>query len=218
MNSQDPQNAQQQDDSQQPIQGEIPVPGAGNPPAGDQGGTPPPPPPTGDEPVEPATSSEPIEPTPPAEEPTKKIVSDEELGIGKVGDFSTSIKIPPHSLKFDEMYFLKLLSGSISLMKEEKMKIVTSIPKLSQYQIDELTRILEEEKRKFAELDDKHQEKVQELQKKQEEDWKYMEMKKEEVSKDKETQDEAEKLRQQIAGGTPPSETSEETTPPPLVN
>ena len=79
------------------------------------------------------------------------------------------------------------------------MKIVESVPKLSQYQIDELIRILEEEKRKFAELNDDHQGKVQELQKKQEEDWKYMEMKKEEATQDEASQDEAEKIRQQIA-------------------
>jgi hypothetical protein len=210
MNGQDPQNAQQQGDNQQPAQGEIPVPPAGGtppppppPPAGDQGApTPPPPPP-------PPVGGEPVEPTPPAEEPPKKVVSDEELGIGSVGDFSTSIKIPPHNLEFDEMYFLKLLSGSISLMKEEKMKIVESIPKLSQYQIDELTRILEEEKRKFAELDDKHQAKVQELQRKQEDDWKHLETKKEESVKEEATQDEAEKLRQQIAEGAP-----EQNNPP----
>lgn len=179
MNGQDPQNGQTQAGNQNSSQSGTPTP----PPAGDQGGTPP----------TPAT-------------PPKKVVSDEELGIGSVGDFTTTIHIPPHNLQFNEMYFLKLLSGSISLMKEEKMKIVESVPKLSQYQIDELVRILEEEKRKFAELDEKHQAKVQELQKKQEEDWRYLEMKKEEESKNQEATDEAEKLRQQIAQGSMPKQ------------
>lgn len=127
--------------------------------------------------------------------------SDAELGIGSTGDFATSIKIPPHSLKFDELYFLKLLAGSISLMKEEKMKIVEAVPKLTQFQVDELIRILEDERRKFAELDDKHQAKVKELQQRQEEEWKQLETKKEEELNKTKALDEAEKLRQQIAQG-----------------
>jgi hypothetical protein len=131
----------------------------------------------------------------------KRVVSDDEIGIGTVGDFSTSIKIPAHNLKFDEMYFLKLMSGSISLMKEEKIKIIESVPKLSQFQVDELIRILEEEKRKFAELDEKHQTKIQELQKKQDEDWKYLEMKKQEDAEKSKADEEAKRLREQISGG-----------------
>ena len=53
-------------------------------------------------------------------------------------DFKTTIKIPAHSLKFDEAYFIKLLAGSISLTRDEKKRIVDSIPKLRQEQVDEL--------------------------------------------------------------------------------
>lgn len=139
-------------------------------------------------------------------EPPKRIVSDEELGIGTVGDFATSIKIPPHNLSLNEPYFLKLMAGSISLMKEEKIKIIQSVPKLSQYQVDELIRILEEEKRKFAELDDKHQTKVRELQSKQEEDWGQLESQQQEQVDKEKIKAEEEALRQQIMGGGNPPE------------
>lgn len=66
------------------------------------------------------------------------------------------VKIPSHQLQFDEDQFLKLLAGSISLNKQEKKKIIESIPKLKQYQIDELIRIFEEEKQKFSQLSVEH--------------------------------------------------------------
>ena len=34
------------------------------------------------------------------------------------------IKVPPHSLNFDEQHFLHLLAGSISLTNDEKSRIV----------------------------------------------------------------------------------------------
>lgn len=145
------------------------------------------------------TGDQGAQPTPPPE--VKRVVSDEDLGIGSVGDFATSIKIPPHNLTFDEAYFLKLMSGSISLMKEEKIKIIESVPKLSQYQVDELIRILEDEKRKFAELDEKHQAKVMELQQKQQDDWQALEMQQKEAEERKRAEEEAAKIRQQIGGG-----------------
>ena len=66
------------------------------------------------------------------------------------------VTAPAHTLKFDEEYFIRLLAGSISLSKDEKKKIIESIPKLKQAQIDELIRIFEEEKQKFAALSKKH--------------------------------------------------------------
>ncbi len=67
------------------------------------------------------------------------------------------IPIPEHpNTQFDETLFLKCILRSISLLKEEKLKIIESVPKLSQYQIDELIKILEEEKRKFQELCAEH--------------------------------------------------------------
>lgn len=65
--------------------------------------------------------------------------------------------IPEHpDIFFAEKRFLQLLFGSISLTKEEKGKVLEAMPKLNQDQINELTRILLEEKRKFMELDPKH--------------------------------------------------------------
>ncbi|MBI5299651.1 MAG: hypothetical protein HY877_05090 [Deltaproteobacteria bacterium] len=119
-----------------------------------------------------------------------------------MGSFSTTVSVPPHpNTKFDEAYFLKMLSGSISLTKNEKKKIVESVPKLSQYQIDELIKIFEEERRKFAELDDKHQVKIRELQQKQVEDWKDLEMEKVQTAQKGEEEDKAAALRQKLMGG-----------------
>lgn len=141
---------------------------------------------------------------------------DSELGIGTVGGFATSVAIPAHpNTTFDEAYFLKMLSGSISLTKNEKKKIVDSIGKLSQYQIDELIKIFEEERRKFAELDEKHQVKIRELQSKQEEDWKDMEMEEQQTGKVEEDAAAAEALKAQLMGGAPASTAESEDEQPP---
>lgn len=141
---------------------------------------------------------------------------DTELGIGTVGDFATAILVPAHpNTNFDESYFLKMLSGSISLTKNEKKKIVESVPKLSQYQIDELIKIFEEERRKFAELDEKHQVKIRELQQKQMEDWKDLEMEKQQAEGSAKAEAEAAKLRDQLMGGsTPPAPPTPPQEPP----
>lgn len=127
---------------------------------------------------------------------------DAELGIGSVGDFATTIQVPAHpNTTFDEMYFLKMLSGSISLTKNEKKKIVESVPKLSQYQIDELIKIFEEERRKFAELDEKHQVKIRELQAKQMEDWRDLEMEGKQQEQKGQDDAAAAALREKLMGG-----------------
>ncbi len=62
--------------------------------------------------------------------------------------------IPPHpNTTFDEQQFLTLLEGSISLTLEEKKRVIDAIPRLSLEQINELVKIFEEEKVKFAELE-----------------------------------------------------------------
>ncbi len=126
---------------------------------------------------------------------------DDQLGIGFVGDYKTSVAIPAHpNTTFNEPYFLKMLSGSISLTKNEKKKIVEAIPKLSQYQIDELIKIFEEERRKFAELDEKHQVKIRELQQKQTDDWRDLEMEKQQVQQKSADEDAAKALREKLMG------------------
>ncbi len=56
------------------------------------------------------------------------------------------------------------------------MKIVLAIPKLSQYQIDELFRILQEEKQKFENLDEEHWQRLEELEIKHRREWEELEI------------------------------------------
>jgi hypothetical protein len=113
-------------------------------------------------------------------------------------NFKTNVKIPKHTLKFDEAYFLKLLAGSISLTRDEKKKIVESIPKLRQEQIDELIDILEEEKEKFIELSPKHSDQLKKLEEKHAAEWQDLENMVVQESKKQEDQSKAEEIRKQL--------------------
>jgi hypothetical protein len=62
----------------------------------------------------------------------------------------TTIRLPPHRLEVDEARFLRLLAGAVSLMKDEKRRIIEAFPRLAQHQADELIEILEEEQAEFA--------------------------------------------------------------------
>ena len=107
--------------------------------------------------------------------------------------FISSVKIPPHpNTKFDEAKFLELLAGSISLTINEKKKIIEAVPQLSQFQIDELIKIFEEEKVKFTELEKKHAEQIAELEKKHAGSWQDLEAKAKEEAKKAEEAREAE--------------------------
>ncbi|OGJ62738.1 hypothetical protein A3D12_01620 [Candidatus Peribacteria bacterium RIFCSPHIGHO2_02_FULL_55_24] len=109
---------------------------------------------------------------------------DEDIKVlGQVGNYRFSgttsaltndgIAIPVHpNTTFDEQKFLTLLRGSISLTRDEKWRIIQAIPKLSQFQVDELQKILEEERRKFSELSPKHLAQLQKLEQKHAADWK----------------------------------------------
>jgi hypothetical protein len=95
--------------------------------------------------------------------------------FGTIADALTNdnITVPAHpETTFDEQGFLIALRGSISLTRDEKWRIIQAIPKLSQFQIDELVRILTEEKQKFSELSPKHLKQLMLLEKKHTEDWK----------------------------------------------
>lgn len=100
-----------------------------------------------------------------------------EIGNYRFGSIAVSltndnIPVPPHpQTTFDEQAFLMLLRGSISLTRDEKWRIIQAIPKLSQFQIDELQKILEEERRKFSELSPKHLLQLMKLEQKHSEDW-----------------------------------------------
>lgn len=100
-----------------------------------------------------------------------------EVGNYRFGSISVSltndnIPVPQHpQTSFDEQTFLMLLRGSISLTRDEKWRIVQAIPKLSQFQVDELQKILEEERRKFSELSPKHLLQLMKLEQKHSADW-----------------------------------------------
>lgn len=109
---------------------------------------------------------------------------DEDIKVlGQVGDYrfgnttatltNDGILIPAHpNTTFDEQRFLTLLRGSISLTRDEKWRIIQAVPKLSQFQVDELQKILDEERRKFSELSPKHLAQLQKLEQKHAADWK----------------------------------------------
>ena len=54
--------------------------------------------------------------------------------------------------EFDEKYFLDLLEHSLSLSLFEKKRVVDAIPTLSQFQIDELHKVFEDEREEFKKL------------------------------------------------------------------
>ena len=109
-----------------------------------------------------------------------------------------TVKVPAHGLKFDEQHFLHLLAGSISLTKDEKKRIVDSIPKLKQSQVDELVRIFEEERRKFSELSAKHVEQLKKLEDQHWRDWQDLELQQKAGEKKNEDAAKAEEIRKKL--------------------
>jgi len=87
----------------------------------------------------------------------------------------TAVRLPTHKLDIDEERFLRLLIISVSLLPEEKARIVEAIPQLTQQQLDELITILEEEGRKFAALDSQHRHQLDALNNKHFDDWRRLE-------------------------------------------
>jgi len=167
-----------------------------NPPS-NAGATPPPPPKKNDGVTPPSKDAKPKGASP--------LQSDDELSEDQFitgGDdhsFITSVPVPAHpNSQFDEKKFLELLAKSISLTKTEKQRIISSMPKLSQYQIDELMRIFEEEQKKFSELNDKHENQLKALEDKHKDDWNDIELQSKQDAKKKEDDDEATKLRKQM--------------------
>lgn len=114
-------------------------------------------------------------------------------------DFISRVKVPPHpNTTFDDKKFIELLAGSISLTIQEKERIIQAIPQLSQFQIDELMKIFEEEKAKFAELEKKHADQVAELEKAHAQGWQDLEAKKEEEAAAADEAKKQEELRKQL--------------------
>lgn len=116
----------------------------------------------------------------------------------RMKSFTTTIKLPAHSLQFDEDRFLNLLAGSISLSREEKKRIIDSIPKLRQEQVDELMRIFDEERVKFIELSPKHGAQLKKLEDEHAADWRDLEMAYKAENKGQEDQSKADEIRKQL--------------------
>lgn len=53
---------------------------------------------------------------------------------------------------FNEVNFLELLEHSLSLNVYEKKRVIDAIPTLSQFQIDELIKVFEDEREEFKKL------------------------------------------------------------------
>ena len=107
--------------------------------------------------------------------------------------------IPAHpNTQFDEENFLILLEGSISLTMEEKKRVIEAIPRLSIEQINELISIFQEEKQKFAELENEFADDVAKLKAEREKEIVSTEMKQEEAGEDEEAKAEAAALKKQL--------------------
>ena len=179
---------------------------------------PPPPPPAagatgakGDDAAAPPAKDAGPPPPPPGTAATKEMGYDDEdiRVLGEVGNYrfgtiqssltNENIAIPAHSeTQFDDALFLTLLRGSISLTRDEKWRIIQAIPKLSQFQIDELQKILSEEKKKFSELSPKHLLQLQKLEQKHAEDWKSLQSMTVQQGAKAEEQDKAAEIRKQL--------------------
>ena len=162
----------------------VPMPGAGMPPAGmpaggmTAGGMP--------------GAGAPIPPP----EPEDTTPANFQLGAKLPPELN--VPVPKHELNFDEKYFLRLLAGSISLSRDEKKKIVESIPKLRQEQIDELVKIFEEEKQKFAALSKKHVPQLEKLADQHHKDWMDLEASYQQDQQKEEDTGKAEEIRKQL--------------------
>lgn len=65
--------------------------------------------------------------------------------------------------EFDETNFLGLLESSLSLSVSEKKRVIDAIPTLSQFQIDELTKVFVDEREEFKKLLPKEGDTIKEL-------------------------------------------------------
>lgn len=127
-----------------------------------------------------------------------------EVGNYRFGTISDGLNndkvvIPDHpETAFDEQRFLTLLRGSISLTRDEKWRIIQAVPKLSQFQIDELQKILDEEKFKFSQLSPKHLRHLMQLEKKHTQDWQDLQSMYVQNEAKKEEANQADEIRKQL--------------------
>lgn len=76
---------------------------------------------------------------------------------------------------FDETRFLELLEHSLSLNVYEKKRVIDAIPTLSQFQIDELIKVFEDEREEFKKLMSTEADAIKDLVTKAKEWWKQLE-------------------------------------------
>lgn len=76
---------------------------------------------------------------------------------------------------FNEESFIDLLENSLSLNVFEKKRVIDAIPTLSQFQIDELTKVFEDEREEFKKLMSTEAESIKDLFVKAKEGWKQLE-------------------------------------------
>jgi len=81
------------------------------------------------------------------------------------------IKLHSNEVEFDTENFSDLLKFSLSLNTMEKKRVVDAIPTLSQFQIDELTKVFTEERVKFKDLAKEHPDDIKKLVAKQQAEW-----------------------------------------------
>jgi hypothetical protein len=135
--------------------------------------------------------------TPPPTEPEDNTPANFQLG--QLFTDGIKLKLPEHpETKFDDDQFISLLASSISLSKAEKKRIVDAIPKLKQWQVDELMNIFTEEKQKFAQLSKKHVPQLEKLAKQHYEEWRDLELGQEQVGKSEEDKAKAEEIRKSL--------------------
>ena len=116
----------------------------------------------------------------------------------RTNDFKSNIELPPHETTVDDQKFLKLLAWSISLSIDEKKKIIENFWQLSQFQVDELIKIFEEEKSKFAALDVKHKEQLKALERQHAASWDAFEAESQQEEQSKVEDVEAEEIRKSL--------------------
>jgi hypothetical protein len=73
--------------------------------------------------------------------------------------------------EFDETAFIDLLEHSLSLSVFEKKRVIDAIPTLSQFQIDELVKVFEDEREEFKKLLSKEGDTIRDLVVKAKEGW-----------------------------------------------
>lgn len=87
--------------------------------------------------------------------------------------FAELVSIHPLS-EFNEATFLDLLEHSLSLSVTEKKRVIDAIPTLSQFQIDELTKVFVDEREEFKKLLSKEGDTIKELVVKARDGWKQL--------------------------------------------